>query len=125
MRRRAGFSLMEVLVALGLAALILGVLLSSAGTQTMRIARMEPRYQALLTASAVIEKAANEKLTGEEKGEEDDFRYELTTGTVPADPRIDQLQVEVQGSRHVRAFLRAYRLRAQHQDPAASPSPSP
>lgn len=112
-------------MALGLAALILGVLLSSAGTQTLRIARMEPRYQALLTASAVLEKAANEKFTGDETGEEEGFRFHLTTGMVPADPRIDQLQVEVQGTRHVRSILRAYRLRAQHQDPGATPSPAP
>lgn len=116
---------MEVLVAMGLAALILGVLLSSAGTQTLRIARMEPRYQALLAASAILEKAANEKFKGEERGEEDGYQFELTTGTVPADPRIDQLEVQVQGARNVRAILRAYRLRAQHQDPAATPSPAP
>lgn len=145
MRRRAGFSLLEVLVALGLATMVLGVLLSSAGSQTLRISRMEPRYRALLAASSVLEKAANEKFTGNEEGVtgEDErqatdldgvvedtaapegFRYELTTHSVPADPRIEQLHVEVEGSRHVRAILNAYRLRKQRQDPAASPSPAP
>lgn len=122
--RQAGFSLMEVLVALALATLILGVLLSGAGMQTVRIARMEPRYRAMLAASAALEKAADQKFTGNESGEQDGLPYRLVTGSVPADPRIDQLRVEVQGGRGVSVTLRVYRLRAQHDDPAATPSPA-
>lgn len=118
-RRAAGFSLMEVLIALALATIVLGVLLSSASTQTMRIARVDTRYQAILTASAVLDRAANQKFTGRESGEEGDFEYEVVVGTVPADPRVDELKATVTGPRGLRVEMAAYRLRAQHQDPGA------
>lgn len=118
------FTLMEVLVALGLATLVLGVLLSGAGLQALRIARVEPQYRAMLAGSAVLEKAADQRFRGEETGTAQGLPWRLTTGSVPADPRIDQLRVEVEGRGRAVVTLRAYRLRAQHQDPKASPSPS-
>ena len=108
-------------MALALATLVLGALLSGAATQTLRIARVETRYQALLTASRLLLGATDERFTGEESGEEGPFRYSLGTGTVPADPRVDQVRVTVEGPRGIRVGLQAYRLRSQHQDPGATP----
>lgn len=128
-RSRRGFTLLEVLVTLGLASLVLGALLSAAGTETLRIAQVEPRYRALVTASAVLEKAADRGFKGSESGRTHGLAWKLKVGTVPADPRVDQLQVDVTGTRvGTSVTLWAYRLRAKHKDPGAaekSPSPSP
>jgi len=63
-----GFTLLEVLFALALATIVLGVLLSSASAQVLRIGRVEPRYQSLVTASRILERAADRRLTGEASG---------------------------------------------------------
>ncbi len=119
-RPTGGFTLLEVLLALALAALVLGTLLSSAGVQTLRIARIEPRYQALLTASRVLEKAADQRFRGEESGSGQGLEWRLQTAPVPADPRLEQIRVEVRGTRPgTSVVLAAYRLRARHEDPGA------
>jgi type II secretion system protein I len=121
-RPTGGFTLLEVLLALALAALVLGTLLSSAGVQTLRIARIEPRYQALLTAGRVLEKAADQRFRGEESGSGQGLEWKLQTTSVPADPRLEQIRVEVQGTRPgTSVVLTAYRLRARHEDPGERP----
>ncbi len=119
-RGPGGFTLLEVLFALALATIVLGVLLSSAGSQTMRIGLVEARYQSLLTASKILERAADRRFTGEESGQLGESTWRLDTSTVPADPRVDQLSVVVQGKRPgTSVTLKAWRLRAKHQDPGA------
>lgn len=116
MSRHPGFSLLEVLVALALAALVLGVLIRTAGAESLEIGRATSRYQALVTASGLLEAAAEERFGGEESGEEGPVGYRLETRTMPVDPRLEELRVEVEGERGVRLVLRAYRLRARHRE---------
>ena len=119
-RPTGGFTLLEVLLALALAAMVLGTLLTAAGVQTLRIARIEPRYQALLTASRILEKAADQRFRGEESGTEQGLDWRLRITPVPADPRLEQLHLEVLGTRPgTSVVLAAYRLRARHEDPGA------
>lgn len=119
-RPAGGFTLLEVLLALALAALVLGTLLSSAGVQTLRIARIGPRYQALLCASRILEKAADEGFRGEESGNERGLDWRLRTSPVSADPRLEQIRVELPGAGPGSSVvLTAYRLRARNQDPGS------
>lgn len=124
-RARRGFSLLEVLLAMALATLVLGPLLQGAALQTLRIARLTSRYQALLHGSAALSRAASGRFRGEESGEVGGYIYRLSTRTVPADPRVDRLHVEVEGPRRARAALDAYRLRVRREDPPPPDAGSP
>jgi hypothetical protein len=105
-------------VALGLAAVALGILLSSAGLQATTIARAERRYQLLTTASALVEERAGQRQSGSEEGQIGDLAYQVRSVTVPADPRFAALQVQVYAPDGLQATMSAYRLRAVHQEQA-------
>ena len=95
------FSLIEVLVALALAALVLGVLLRSVGLERSGVARVMPRLQNLVLASYELESALGEHTPGEETrdfypypqqpGEGDPWKLELKSEVTTADPRLEQV----------------------------------
>jgi len=128
-----GFTLTEVLVALGLATLFLGVILQSASRDTLAVSRTPARYQALLRASQVLEYRMEEDRQGDDPrgsaGEK--FPYDLSTRPVVADPRVEQVEVAVGAGNGRRESVSAYRLRVRRpkskpKEPAApTPSPSP
>jgi len=134
-RRPAGFTLTEVLIGLGLAALVLGIVLQSTSRDVLSVTQCGPRYQALLRASQVLEYRMEEDRQGEDDrgsvGEK--FPYDLSTKPVVTDPRVEQVEVAVSYS-HRRQTVSAYRLRIRRQEqapqanptlPEAPPAPNP
>lgn len=131
------FTLVEVLVALALAALVLGVLLRSVGLELAGVARVMPRFQNLVLASYELEAALGEHTPGhetrdfypypKEPGEGDPWKLEITSEVTTADPRLEQVLLKLTPTNGVPITVSAYRLRARHQDaqPGASPSPTP
>lgn len=136
------FSLVEVLVAMALAALVLGVLLRSVGLELAGVARVIPRFQNLVLASYELEAALGERTPGEESrdfypyprepGEGDPWKLVLESEVTTADPRLEQVTLTLTPATGVPVSVTAYRLRARHQDepfpagsPGASPSPRP
>ena len=63
--KRTGFSLLEVLAAMAIAALTFGVLLRSVSLQILTISRATARYQSLSYASALLERKMAEGVTEE------------------------------------------------------------
>lgn len=140
-RRRSwflrAFTLVEVLVALALAALVLGVLLRSVGLELAGVARVMPRFQNLVLASYELETALGEHTPGhetrdfypypKEPGDGDPWKLEITSEVTTADPRLEQVLLKLTPTNGVPITVSAYRLRARHQDaqPGASPSPTP
>ncbi|MEW6282279.1 MAG: hypothetical protein AB1758_26975 [Candidatus Eremiobacterota bacterium] len=130
-----GFSLLEVLVALALTALTLAALLRSAGLEMAGLARIMPRYQALVLASSELEMALQEKTSGEEErefwpyplepGEGDPCKLTITSKVTTADPRLEEIRLRLDTPRGYHVTLSAYRLRARHQDGTGGPTPSP
>jgi prepilin-type N-terminal cleavage/methylation domain-containing protein len=133
-RERAGegFTLVEVLVALAMAAIGFGVILHSVGLQMSMVANSLNRHQMLLYASQVLEThlangLVEEQVTEaevsssqEEEGEEGDpsqllprFIYGLDTQPVTADPRVQQVTASVKGPIRGGVRLSAYRLRVK------------
>lgn len=110
-RRWRGFTLMEVLISLSLASLVLGVVLADIARDTMCVARVEPNYRALLTASAVLEKAARVRSSASESGTENGIPYSIKAQSVQADPRVFCLQATVDVTRGRQVVLSVYRLR--------------
>ena len=139
-RRRSwlarAFSLVEVLVAMALAALVLGVLLRSVGLELAGVARVMPRYQNLILASYELEAALGERTPGDEKrdfypyprqpGDGDPWKIEITSETTTADPRLEQVALKLIPTIGPEIIVSAYRLRNRHADQAPpGPSPSP
>lgn len=126
--RSHAFTLSEVLVALGLAALVLGVVLQSASRDTISISRMPQRYQALLRASQVLEYRMEEDRQNDDAtgsvGEK--FPYDLSTRPVVTDPRVEEVVVAVSSGMSRRETVSAYRLRIRRQggnEPEPEPTP--
>lgn len=117
MKRPNAFTLTEVLVALGLAAIVLGVVLQSASRNTLSVARTPQQYQALLHASQVLEYRMEEDRQGDDPrgsaGEK--FPYDLSTRPVVTDPRVEQVEVAVASGLGRREAVSAYRLRVRRQ----------
>jgi type II secretory pathway pseudopilin PulG len=128
---QAAFTLTEVLVALGLASLVLGVVLQSAVRDTLSVSRAPARYQALLRASQVLEYRMEEDRTSDDAtgsaGEK--FPYDLATKPVVTDPRVEQVEVAVSAGLGRRETVSAYRLKVRRQggkdseDASATPTP--
>lgn len=128
--KRRGFTLSEVLLGLALAALVLGVVLQSTTRDTLSVARMPSRYQALLRASQVLEYRMEEDRQSDDAtgsaGEK--FPYDLSTKPVVSDPRVEQVEVAVASGDRRREVVSAYRLRVRRKNespttPSASPTP--
>lgn len=130
-RKRVGFTLVEVLVALAMAAIGFGVILHSVGLQMSLVSNCLNRHQMLLYGSQVLEtNLANglveEKVTAAEissdssESEEGDpklskvprFIYGLDARPVTADPRVEQVTAYIEG-RNSGLRLSAYRLRVK------------
>ncbi len=131
-RQIGGFTLAEVLVGLGLAAIVLGVVLQSATRDALSVSRSPHRYQALLRASQVLEFRMEEDRKGDDPrgsaGEK--FPYDLSTKPVVTDPRVEQVEVAVSAGSGQRESVSAYRLKVRRQskpkdEPSATPSPAP
>lgn len=132
--RSEGFTLLEVLIALAMAALGFGVILHSVGMQMSLVANSLNRHQMLLYASQVLETNLSKGLVEEEVTEaeissdfEDDeggqeateimsrFIYSLESNPVTADPRVQQVTAALQGPNKMGLRLSAYRLRVQRE----------
>lgn len=124
-----GFTLVEVLVALAMAAIGFGVVLHSVGQQMTLVATSVDRHQMLLYASQALETGMARGVSGEEEVEEQpigrqdenqddsavqpaEYFYKLESKPVTADPRVQQVSVTVRGNRG-RVKLGAYRLRVR------------
>jgi prepilin-type N-terminal cleavage/methylation domain-containing protein len=130
-RAGPGFTLVEVLMALAMAALGFGVILHSLGMQLSLVANSMTRHQMLLYASQVLETNLANGLVEEQvseaeisqqdsQGEGDDptavmarYMYGLDTQPVTADPRVQQVTATVQGPNGQQVRLSAYRLRVK------------
>ena len=111
-RGAGGFSLMEVLVSLGLASLVLGCVLADVGRDMVRLSRLEPNYRAMLVANAVLEKAAASRSTSSESGIKENLAYKIEAGSVQADPRVTELKATVTATNGRLVSLSIYRLRS-------------
>jgi len=128
--KKSGFTLIEVLIALAIAAIGFGVVLHSVGLQMTLVATSVERHQMLMYASEVLETTLSRGGTVDDVVEvpiksfsrlsrEDDadteparFFYALESKPVTADPRIQQVSVTVKGDRG-QVRLSAYRLRVK------------
>jgi type II secretory pathway pseudopilin PulG len=126
----AAFTLTEVLLALGLATLVLGVVLQSATRDMLSVSRAPQRYQALLRSSQVLEvRMEEDRVGGDPRGSVGEkFPYDLSTKPVVTDPRVEQVEVAVSSGPGRRESVSAYRLRVRRPSnptPSASPTPEP
>lgn len=131
--KKPAFTLIEVLVALALAALGFGVVLHSVGLQMSLVGNCIERHQMLLYASQVLETNLAKGLTDEEvtdaeisstmdepsesdkaQGYEEPmkFLYSLKTEPVTSDPRVQEVVARIKGRRSSLS-LSAYRLRVK------------
>ena len=128
-----GFTLVEVLIALAIAAVGFGVVLHGIGLQMTLVATAVERHQMLMYASESLETAMARGTTGEEMVEEPierftrsnsereeegletaRFFYKISAEPVTADPRVQQITVQVRADRG-QVRLSAYRLRVKRQ----------
>ncbi len=105
----AGFTLVEVLVALAVSALVLGVVLRTLSLQTVGIKTALSDYQALVSASCGLERFMRGELLGDRYN---GYEYKISRKVVPADPRIEEVRFSLQGDKFVE--VRAYRLRVKY-----------
>lgn len=126
-----GFTLVEVLIALAMAALGFGVILHSVGMQMSLVANSLNRHQMLLYASQVLEtnlanglteeKVTEAEISGDDPESEDydagkllpKYVYGIDTMPVTADPRVQQVTAFIQGPNGGSLRLSAYRLRVK------------
>ena len=96
MKRRAGFTLLEVLVAIALLASGLTALLRLASTSTNDLAVESQRTRALLAAQALLAEAElSPPALGNQDGvRSDGMRWESTVAPTPH-PRLRQVQIRV------------------------------
>ncbi|MBQ7503454.1 type II secretion system protein [bacterium] len=126
MKRRAlkkteAFSLIEVLVALALASMVFGALLSGFGRHVQSVANLERRYRNLVVASAALEKTMDFSASGDTTDTLDNIIYTVTVRSMPSDPRIDCACSTVKGDRTGQgAAVSAYRLRGMSASPSDS-----
>lgn len=129
---RQGFTLVEVLLALAMAALGFGVILHSVGLQMSLISTSLDRHQMLMYSSEALEARLAAGTIDEEAepvevpigtqntneaeatAELSKYFYSLSAAPVTADPRVQQVIVNVTGP-HGFVRLAAYRLRVQRK----------
>ena len=99
-------------MALALASIVFGALMSGFGRHVQSVANLERRYRNLAVASAALEKAMDSGATGDTTDTLDDIAYTVTVRSMPSDPRIDSACSTVKGDRvGQNASVSAYRLR--------------
>lgn len=87
-RREAGFTLVEVLVALVMAALLSGILIEGATEARARLRHADDEQRAVFLARALLTRAAASPFDqGERSGVINDFKWSLSENTLLADPR--------------------------------------
>lgn len=122
-----GFTLSEVLISLGLAALVIGIVLQSSTRDVLSVTRAPQRYQSLLRASQVLEFRMEEDRPGDDPfgsfGEK--FPYDISTKPVVTDARVEQVEVAVSSGPGRRESVSAYRLKIRRRQSAPKPEPSP
>ena len=127
-----GFTLVEVLVALAIAALGFGVVLHSLGLQMSLVGSSLERHQMLMYASEALEanltagtlndtevEVPFDQSRGTDRSESQaiqsaQYFYSLGVQPVTADPRIQQVSVRVEGRRG-QVRLSAYRLKVRRE----------
>lgn len=111
-RQRTAFSLLEVLVSLAIASLVLGSVIRGFSQHMQRVARLEPHYRNLLTASAALERTMDKKTSGDSSDTIGGRAYTASVRSVPADPRIDSVCCRVvEKTPGLGCSITAYRLR--------------
>lgn len=133
---KEGFTLVEVLVALAMAAVGFGVVLHSVGLQMAIVAGAVDRHQMLLYSSQLLETnlaaglgeedVDEQELVEEDESESDSedrrdqmvkasqYLYSIKLSPVTADPRIQQVTATIKAGRGS-TRLSAYRLRIQRE----------
>ncbi|MCA9776097.1 MAG: prepilin-type N-terminal cleavage/methylation domain-containing protein [Candidatus Eremiobacteraeota bacterium] len=129
---KRGFSLVEVLLALAMAAVGFGVVLHSVGRQMAMVSGSLDRHQMLMYASEALESNLARGVTNNEVepqeipigafGSSEDeaqteaakYFYKVEAAPVTADPRVEQVTVTVSGDRGI-LRLSAYRLKVRRE----------
>lgn len=127
-----GFTLVEVLLALTMAALGFGVILHSLGRQMTLVSGSLDRHQMLMFASEALESTMAGggfetevepqdvpvgAFGGDDEGEGAEvaqYFYRVEAGPVTADPRVEQVLVTVKSGRG-QTQLAAYRLKVRRE----------
>ncbi|MGM9992787.1 MAG: prepilin-type N-terminal cleavage/methylation domain-containing protein [Candidatus Bruticola sp.] len=123
-QKSSAFSLLEVLVALALVSMVFGSIIGGFCRHVHRVARLEPFYRNLIAASVGLEKSMAKRNEGETDSV-NEIEYTVTVGSVPSDPRIDQIISKSSDSRPgCSAEVRAYRLRQVSSKYSSSSSDS-
>ena len=121
---KCGFSLLEVLISLGLVSMVFGSLIGGFCQHVQRVARLGPFYRNLIVASVGLEKSMAKRNDGETDSL-NDIEYKVTVGAMPSDPRIDQIESKVSSNRPgYSAVVKAYRLRQVSSSSSSSSSNS-
>ena len=121
---KPGFSLLEVLVALGLVSMVFGSLIGGFCQHVQRVARLEPFYRNLIVASVGLEKSMAKRNDGETDSL-NGIEYKVTVGAIPSDPRIDRIESKVSSKRPGHsAVVKAYRLRQVSSSSSSSSNSS-
>lgn len=112
------FTLVEVLIAIAIAAMAFGILLRSATFSMLTVTRSVNRYQTLVLAGALLEQRLGQGVTDQRiESEIGGIVYSLEADTVTSDPRVQQVRVQVYMEDGTRAGLSAYRLRIRRRSP--------
>jgi prepilin-type N-terminal cleavage/methylation domain-containing protein len=120
--QRAGFTLIEVLIALGLATVFLGVTLNAIARNTLTIAQASGRYQSSVWAGQALEikmeqNSSSGNVTGPtEPGDSTigvPFKANIALSDVIADPRVQAVSSEVGEDAGARRTVTGFRLKVK------------
>ncbi|MCL5037181.1 MAG: prepilin-type N-terminal cleavage/methylation domain-containing protein [Chloroflexi bacterium] len=93
--RSRGFSLLEVLIALAIIALVMVALLRLQTLTTSQTYNSNENFRALVVAINEAEDLTKKKFTGETQKEAGGFRIEARTGTVSGELPAERLKITV------------------------------
>ena len=87
---KCGFSLLEVLISLGLVSMVFGSLIGGFCQHVQRVARLGPFYRNLIVASVGLEKSMAKRNDGETDSL-NDIEYKVTVGAMPSENKLKWL----------------------------------
>ena len=129
---RSGFTLVEVLIALGLAAIFLGVALNAIARDTLAVAQVSSRYQNTVWAGQGLEIKMEQGATtsSNQTGPTDpgnssigtQFVVNITMSDVIADPRVQAVESRVGQDEGSSRAVTGFRLKIRRQQGASSSS---